>query len=85
MRNVTHHIEDRVAYFGDLMKFLGRNGRVAIIEYKNARRMSFRGVFGHFVPKDVLLGEMKQAGYILDEDLDFLPEQSFTIYSHPVP
>jgi ubiquinone/menaquinone biosynthesis C-methylase UbiE len=81
MRNVTHHIQNRPEYFGNLKQFLDRNGRVAIIEYKNARRMSFRGVFGHFVSKDTLLDEMKQAGFTLKEDLDFLPEQSFTIYS----
>jgi ubiquinone/menaquinone biosynthesis C-methylase UbiE len=81
MRNVTHHIEDRVRYFGNLRDSLKPGGRVAIIEYTGGSRFSFRGIFGHFVPKPRLIGEMKEAGFNIEEDLDFLPEQSFTVYS----
>ena len=81
LRNVTHHIDNRVDYFTKLRDFLGGNGRVAIIEYRHANRFSMRGVFGHFVPVEDLLREMREAGYRLEEDLRFLPEQSFTIYS----
>jgi ubiquinone/menaquinone biosynthesis C-methylase UbiE len=81
MRNVTHHIENLDEYLRMLRVLLNRNGKVAIIEYKPAGRFSFRGAFGHFVPKGDLIREMVEAGYYLEIDHDFLPEQSFTIYS----
>jgi arsenite methyltransferase len=81
MRNVCHHIVDRIEYFRKLRKLLKPDGRIAIIEYRSAQRFSFRGMFGHYVPKETLIKEMSQAGYRLVEDLNFLPEQSFTIYS----
>ncbi len=83
MRNVTHHLTNRVGYFRNLKGVLGRGGRVAIIEYQRPSRLSFRGMFGHYVPKETIIEEMERAGYRLQQDLDFLPEQSFTIYSFP--
>ena len=38
-------------------------------------------MFGHDVPKEVIKQEMEEAGYLLEKELDFLPEQHFTIYS----
>ncbi len=81
MRNLCHHITDRVEYFTRLKRVLKLDGRIAILEYRSARRFSFRGVFGHYVPREIIIEEMTQAGYQLEEDLDFLPEQSFTIFS----
>lgn len=81
MRNVCHHIPNRPEYFRNLKDFLKPGGRVAIVEYRSARRLSFRGMFGHYVPKEAIIREMNEAGYQLQEDLDFLPEQSFTIFS----
>ena len=34
MRNVTHHIPNRVEYFKNLKRFLKPDGKIAIIEYK---------------------------------------------------
>ena len=81
MRNVTHHISNRVEYFRKLKPFLKPEGRIAIIEYRHGGRFSFRRMFGHYVPRGIIVDEMKEAGYQLREDLDFLPEQSFTIFS----
>ncbi len=81
MRNVTHHIPNRVEYFKNLKRFLKTDGRVVIIEYKKGRFFTFRGLFGHDVPKETVISEMKEAGYSLEKDFDFLPEQHFTIYS----
>lgn len=81
MRNVCHHIPNRVEYFTKLKGRLKPDGRIAIVEYKSARRFSFRGMFGHYVPREIIIEEMIKAGYRLEEDLDFLPEQSFAIYS----
>jgi len=81
MRNVCHHIPNRPEYFRKLKDFLKPGGRVAIVEYRSAKRLSFRGMFGHYVPKETIIKEMNDVGYQLQEDLNFLPEQSFTIFS----
>lgn len=81
MRNVTHHIDDRTAYLVGVRRLLAPEGRLAIIEYLESRGLSFRGIFRHYVPKETLIEEAVSAGYRLEEDLTFLPEQSFTIYS----
>ena len=82
MRNVCHHLTNRVEYFKKLKNTLKSNGRIAIIEYKSSGgRFSFHRRFGHYVPKETLMAEMKEAGYKLIKDFDFLPEQSFMIFS----
>jgi ubiquinone/menaquinone biosynthesis C-methylase UbiE len=82
MRNVTHHLSDRVEYFKRLKGALKPDGRIAIIEYRSSgERFSFHRKFGHYVHKETIMAEMKEAGYKLEKDLDFLPEQSFMIFS----
>ena len=80
MRNVTHHISNRVSYFKNLRTFLKPHGKVVIIEYRNGKPFTFRRMFGHYIPKEVIVQEMEEAGYILEKEFDFLPEQHFTIY-----
>ena len=80
MRNVTHHIPNRVEYFKNLKRFLKPYGKVIIIEYKKGKFFTFRGLFGHHLPKNTIIQEMKKAGYKLEKEFDFLPEQHFTIY-----
>lgn len=57
--------------FRKLKSSLKPDGRVAIIEYKRSGLFSFRRMFGHYVPKEIILEEMKKAGYRLKNDLDF--------------
>jgi len=80
MRNVTHHISNRASYFEELKRFLKPYGRVVIIEYKRGKIFTFRGLFGHYVPKETIVQEMEEAGYVLEKEFGFLPEQHFTIY-----
>lgn len=80
IRNVYHHLQNRVEYFRKLRALLKPGGRVAIIEYKRGGLFSFRRIFGHHVPREIIAEEMKEAGYRLKENFDFLPEQSFTIF-----
>ena len=47
----------------------------------SSKSLSFRSIFKHHVAKETIIQEMKQAGYILEEEFDFLPEQHFTIHS----
>ena len=81
MRNVTHHLSNRTQYFVKLKQFLKPDGKIIIIEYKPSKSFSFPGVFGHHVAKDTIMQEMKDAGYVLEQDFGFLPHQHFTIYS----
>jgi len=81
MRNVAHHITNRVEYFKNLKRFLKSDGKIVIIEYKKGKTLTFRGLFGHYVPKETIIREMEEAKYVLEKELDFLPEQHFTIYS----
>jgi arsenite methyltransferase len=80
MRNVCHHLPDRPEYFRKLKAALKPEGRIAIIEYRGGG-FSFHGLFGHYVPKETIIKEMEQVGYQLEKDLDFLPEQSFTVFN----
>ena len=82
LRNVYHHLEERV----ELMKFyrdkLKPAGRLAIIEYRPGGSLfSFRRMFGHNVPQDKIVSEMEQAGCKKAGEYGFLPEQSFTIFT----
>ena len=81
VRNVYHHLKNRVEYFRKLRILLKPEGRVAVIEYKPGGFFSFHAIFGHYVKREVIVEEMGKAGYTLDEKFDFLPEQSFTVFS----
>ncbi len=79
LRNVYHHLENRVPYFRDLSSLLKDGGKIAIIEYKGGG-FSFHRIFGHHVPQEKIIKEMEKAGYEEATHLDFLPEQSFTTF-----
>jgi ubiquinone/menaquinone biosynthesis C-methylase UbiE len=81
LRNVSHHLSNRVDYFKRLKERLKTDGKIVIIEYDGRGGFfSFQRLHHHFVPQNILLEEMKQAGYSLQSSYDFLSEQSFTIY-----
>lgn len=81
LRNVYHHLPDRVNYFRDMASSLKTGARVAAIDYDGRGGLSFHRLFGHYVPKATILDEMSDAGYQLLEDHTFLAEQSFLIFS----
>jgi ubiquinone/menaquinone biosynthesis C-methylase UbiE len=81
MRNVFHHLPNRVEYLKKLRSALKPEGKAAVVEHKRRGFFSFHRLFGHYVPKEVIVEDMKKAGYQVKEVFDFLPEQSFTIFS----
>lgn len=82
LRNVSHHLPNRVEYFQRLKETLKPDGKIVIIEYnERGGFFSFHKLHRHFVPQNILLEEMKQAGYSIQKSYDFLSEQSFTIFS----
>jgi ubiquinone/menaquinone biosynthesis C-methylase UbiE len=81
VRNVYHHLRKRMEYFKKLKGLLKPKGKVVIIEYKCGGLFSFHRIFGHYVPRETIVKEMKGAGYRLENEYNFLPDQSFTIFS----
>jgi len=81
LRNVYHHLPNRVEYFKNLKEFLKSGGKIVVIEYKRGGPFSFQRIFGHYVLKEKIVKEMEDAEYQLENDYDFLPKQSFTIFS----
>ena len=80
MRNMTHHLSNRVEYFKGLKEILKSDGKVIVIEYNGRGGFSFHKISGHFVPQQTIINEMKEAGYRAYKSYDFLSEQSFTIF-----
>ena len=73
-----HHLPKRPTYFRELQKSLVRGGRVAIIDL---RKDSPEGPPREFrFDADLIIGEMKQAGYRLDARHEFLPRQHFLVF-----
>lgn len=77
--NTYHHIDNRVAYFANLRKYLRPGGRIAIIDFD--RRAWFEGLLSHYTPTEFIKREMEQAGYTLQQEHDFLDRQSFLIFT----
>jgi ubiquinone/menaquinone biosynthesis C-methylase UbiE len=78
MRNVYHHLRNRVEYFRKIRHFLKPNGKVAIIEHDKS--LALHSIFGHYVPKEIIIKEMEEAGFLVEREFDFLPSHSFIIF-----
>jgi cyclopropane fatty-acyl-phospholipid synthase-like methyltransferase len=78
--NTYHHIQERPSYFRNVQTDLAPEGRVAIVDFDGSKGWLAR-LMVHSVPKPEMIGEMREAGYRLDQDLDFLDRQSFLIFS----
>ena len=79
LRNVFHHLPQKLEYFKNIKQFLKKDGKIAIIEHKK-NGFSFVSLFGHNTPEETIIDTMDKAGFILSKKLDILPNQSFTIY-----
>ncbi len=77
--NTYHHLEDREQYFKHAAKYLSENGRVAIIDLVG--KGWIEKVSGHWIAKDVIQGEMEASGFRLQQEHEFLPRQSFLIFT----
>lgn len=76
--DVFHHIENRTAYLQMLRASLKPNGRIAVIDFR------MDGPIGP--PKEVRIApdqvkaELKNAGFTLTKEFNFLPNQYFLIF-----
>ena len=74
-----HHMKDRIAYFRSLARYLGPNGRVAILDFHP--HGFFSGFLGHGTAKEMVRREMESAGYWFVADSDVVDTQHFQIFS----
>ena len=74
-----HHMQDRVAYFQSLARYLKPDGKVAILDFH--AEGFFSGLLGHGTTKQEVRREMESAGYRLAADYDFIDRQHFQIFS----
>lgn len=74
-----HHLDDRPGYFRRLQASLAAGGRVAIIDFRRGQPMGPPDE--HKVPSEQVKEEMGAAGYRLDAEHTFLPNQHFLVFA----
>ncbi len=77
--NAYHHLENRITYFLNIRQDLHPDGRIAIIDFNGESWL--QQIIGHYTSDEVIQRELQEAGYILDQQFDFLPNQVFLIFS----
>lgn len=81
--NSYHHFENRTTYFANVRKHLKPQGRIAIIDFNGEGWL--HQIIGHYTSDEVIQRELQEAGYTLEQKLDFLPKQGFLIFSNTQP
>ncbi len=80
-RSVFHEVKDPEQCFSGLRNYLRTDGRVAIIDYLPGPLWDPISLFRHVSPPDKINRIMRAAGYTPAGSHDFLPGQSFTLWS----
>jgi predicted methyltransferase len=76
--DVYHHIGDRVRYFSRLRGSLKPGGRLAVVDFRMDSPMGPEKS-GRVAP-DAVKRELKEAGYTLAAEHDFLPNQYYLVF-----
>ncbi len=79
LSNSYHHLENRTTYFANVRKYLKPQGRITIIDFNGEGWL--QQIMGHYTSGEVIQRELQEAGYTLEQELDFLPDQVFLIFS----
>jgi SAM-dependent methyltransferase len=74
-----HHMDDRIAYFRSLARYLKPDGHVAILDFHP--HGFFSGLLGHGTAKEDVRREMEEAGYKRVADVDLADRQHFQVFS----
>lgn len=77
--NTYHHVSDRPAYFRRLQAKLRQGGRLAIIDFRKGQPMG--PPEEHRIGAEQVRQELEAAGYALDADHAFLPNQHFLVFA----
>lgn len=81
--DVYHHVEDRERYFPRLRASLRPGGRVAIIDFRMDSSMGPPKPAR--IPPEQVKAEFAKAGYVLDREHGFLPNQYFLVFRVATP
>lgn len=83
-RNMFHYLDDPDRYFKQIAQYLKSKARVAVIDYKTPTNFLSRFLAPrHHHPDPVIItNSLSNAGLKLDQSFDFLPKQSFQIFTH---
>lgn len=78
-----HHIDERPAYFRRLQADLAPGGRVVHLDDRHDVPPPFRWLQGkgHWTVPDDMKTEMQEAGYRVEAEHEFLPMQSFMVFT----
>jgi SAM-dependent methyltransferase len=74
-----HHFDRRRAYLPGLRRFLAPGGRVAVVDWR-AGELPEGPPPDHKLPREQVVAEMRDAGFALSEEHDFLPYHYFLIF-----
>lgn len=74
-----HHIDSRVQYFKDLKASLKENGRIVIIDFTDKSPVG--PPKDHRIDRSEVIAELKEAGFRLSKEHNFLPHQYFLEFS----
>lgn len=77
--NTYHHLSERAEYFRRAKRYLREDGHVAVIEFNS--NALWQNWVGHTVDGDTIRRDMTAAGFSLEHEYDFLPEQHFLVFA----
>lgn len=74
-----HHIDGRRAYFRELRRALRPGGQLVVIDW-HKRPLPVGPEPDHKLPREQVIDELSEAGWILVREPDFLPYQYFLVF-----
>lgn len=77
--NTNHHLEDRVNYYKGLHKPLDEDGSIVVVDW-HKREQEVGPPPSHNDSREMVIDEMKQAGWTLAREETFLAYQYFLIF-----
>jgi cyclopropane fatty-acyl-phospholipid synthase-like methyltransferase len=82
MHDVLHHVQDRAAYFTNLVKYLKPDARIAIVDYIPAQS-PHKDDPSLQVSKADAARWLSDVGFTRAEEIPLAPDKWFVIYSRP--
>jgi arsenite methyltransferase len=77
--DTSHHLKDRVEYYRNLKPILREGGQLVVIDW-HKREQEVGPPPGHNVARETVIAELKEAGWKLVREEDFLKYQYFLIF-----
>ena len=77
--NVLHHVENRAAYYKKLAAALRPGGRLAAVDFFKRELPVGPGVEMK-IAREAMLRELRDAGFRIEEEFEFLPHQYFLVF-----